>query len=126
LQERKAWQTQHSLRTAIALIHQTVLQAPPGEDFDGPDGTVDLTCKRLMGIDGEPTTSRRHVKRATADVKRNNDNDLPCLGERKLLARECFIEDDSLEMKIIADLMEDSLGLQMTTEMFNQHLEENG
>jgi hypothetical protein len=127
LQERKVWQTQRSLRTVIALIHQTVLQAPPEEDFDGPDGTVDLTCKRLMGIDGEPTTSRRHVKSATVDVKRrNNGNDLPCLGERKLQAGECFIEDDSLEMQIIADLMEDSLGLQMTTEMFNQHLEENG
>jgi hypothetical protein len=29
-------------------------------------------------------------------------------------------------LQIIADLIEDSLGLQMTTEMFNQHLEENG
>lgn len=29
LQERKAWQTQRSLRIAIALIYQTVLQFPP-------------------------------------------------------------------------------------------------
>jgi hypothetical protein len=97
------------------------LQAPPEEDFDGTDGTVDLTRKRLMGIDGEPTTTRRHIKSATVDVKRNNDDNLPCLGERKLLAREHFIEDDLPEMQIIVDLMEDSLGLQMTTEMFNQH-----
>ena len=38
---------------AIALIYQTVLQAPPGEDFDGSDGTVDLIYKGLIRIDGE-------------------------------------------------------------------------
>jgi hypothetical protein len=79
-----------------------------------------------MGIDGEPTTTLCHIKSVMVDVKRNNDNNLPHLGGRKLRAREYLIEDDSLEMQIIADLMEDSLGLQMTTEMFNQHLEENG
>ena len=126
LQERKAWQTQRSLRIAIALIYQTVLQAPPEEDFDGPDGTVDLIYKRLMGIDGEPTTTRQHIKNIIVDVSRKNNNNLPYLGERKLRATEYFIENDSLEMQIIADLMEDSLGLQMTTEIFNQHLEENG
>ena len=33
LQERKVWQTQRSLRTAIALICQTALRAPPEERF---------------------------------------------------------------------------------------------
>jgi hypothetical protein len=56
----------------------------------------------------------------------SNDDNLVCPGERKLRAREYFIEDDLLEMQIIAELIEDSLGLRMTTEMFNQHLEENG
>jgi hypothetical protein len=65
------------------LIYEIALKSPPEEDFDGAGGTVELIYNHLTGIDGQPTTTRQHIKDIIVNVTRNNDRNLPYLAEGK-------------------------------------------
>ena len=107
---------EHTYRQAIARYFLFTLDRPPEDEWMGKCGTVSYIVAGL----NLPKGSRGSVVDVLLDVEWCMENDVEYTGQRKIKARtQAAIALDSKEAKLIADGMEDRLGLRLVCEMVN-------
>eukprot|EP00936_MAST-01D_sp_MAST-1D-sp1_P002372 g2372.t1 len=115
-------------RAFISVYYMTELDAPPKSEWKARGGTISTIIKNVSFLK-DHHNDRLRVQRVLEDTCWCHENGYEYRGEGRYAqvgGHNKLILPGSFEEQLIADCMEDGLGLDSTTEYLNDYLESKG